>query len=218
MRRRHLDAGPALDRAPTTPEDLRTGLDARGRILEAGISMFADKGYVATSVREIVLAAGVTKPVLYYYFGSKEGLFRDIVQGAVQRQVEIIEAMRRSEGTFPERLCNLFAAVMKDAQENRALLGMIHGIIFGPKQGKPDYDFGVFHQRLALAVKALYVEGVDQGEAGAADPEVVVQIILALINHAIHLDFAFNGQTRPSLPLEMLRLALRGLIQGDDKK
>ena len=36
--------------------------------------LFAERGYDATSVREIVEAAGVAKPTLYYYFRSKEGL------------------------------------------------------------------------------------------------------------------------------------------------
>ena len=44
------------------------------KLLEAAVRLFAHKGYRATSTREIVEAAGVTKPMLYYYFQSKEGL------------------------------------------------------------------------------------------------------------------------------------------------
>lgn len=44
------------------------------KILQVGVHLMATKGYQATSTREIVEAAGVTKPMLYYYFGSKEGL------------------------------------------------------------------------------------------------------------------------------------------------
>ena len=41
--------------------------------------LFATRGYDATSVREIVEAAGVTKPTLYYHFGSKEGLAQAVL-------------------------------------------------------------------------------------------------------------------------------------------
>jgi AcrR family transcriptional regulator len=41
--------------------------------------LFADRGYEATSVREIVEAAGVAKPTLYYHFQSKEGLASALV-------------------------------------------------------------------------------------------------------------------------------------------
>src|SRR5262245_54612303 len=44
------------------------------KLLESAVRLFATKGYPATSTREIVEAAGVTKPMLYYYFQSKEGL------------------------------------------------------------------------------------------------------------------------------------------------
>ena len=41
-------------------------------ILQAAVRLFARKGYEATSTREIVEAAGVTKPMIYYYFKNKE--------------------------------------------------------------------------------------------------------------------------------------------------
>ncbi len=52
---------------------------ARTRLLEAGVKLFSEKGYANTSVREIVELAGVSKPILYYYFKSKEGMFRSIM-------------------------------------------------------------------------------------------------------------------------------------------
>lgn len=50
-----------------------------GQIRKTALSLFAHKGYTATSVNEIVESAGVTKPMLYYYFGSKEQLARHLV-------------------------------------------------------------------------------------------------------------------------------------------
>lgn len=44
------------------------------RILLAAARLFSQKGYAATTVREIVEASAVTPPSLYYHFGSKEGL------------------------------------------------------------------------------------------------------------------------------------------------
>jgi AcrR family transcriptional regulator len=48
--------------------------DMARHIARVAARLFASRGYDATSVREIVEAAGVTKPTLYYHFGSKEGL------------------------------------------------------------------------------------------------------------------------------------------------
>ena len=59
---------------------------ARKRLMVSAIGLFAEKGYASTSVREIVARAGVTKPVLYYYFKNKEGLLRSILDWASELQ------------------------------------------------------------------------------------------------------------------------------------
>src|SRR5262249_23178985 len=60
--------------------------------------VFAQNGYDATSVREIVEAAGVAKPTLYYYFRSKEGLAQALLNvpltnlvGALRKAVSTLE-------------------------------------------------------------------------------------------------------------------------------
>lgn len=49
------------------------------RLLDTALTLFAEKGYEAASVREIIEATGVTRPVLYYYCSSKENLFKRLV-------------------------------------------------------------------------------------------------------------------------------------------
>ena len=46
----------------------------RKRLMDAAFHLFTNRGYAATSVREIVEMAGVTKPSLYYHFESKDGI------------------------------------------------------------------------------------------------------------------------------------------------
>ena len=49
-------------------------MDNRELLLNTALELFHAKGYDAVGVQEIVDRAGVTKPTLYYYFGSKLGL------------------------------------------------------------------------------------------------------------------------------------------------
>ena len=70
----------------------------RERLLETAIAIFAEKGYAGTSVREIVEQAGVSKPVLYYYFQSKEGLFLAILEMAENMQKELLARVLKSAG------------------------------------------------------------------------------------------------------------------------
>ena len=49
-------------------------------ILTKALELFSERGYEGVSVIELTEAAGITKPTLYYYFGSKEGLFEAVCQ------------------------------------------------------------------------------------------------------------------------------------------
>jgi len=49
-------------------------------ILNKALELFSAKGYDGVSVSELTEAAGITKPTLYYYFGSKEGVFEAVCQ------------------------------------------------------------------------------------------------------------------------------------------
>lgn len=53
------------------------------RILQAAHDRFTHQGFANTAVREICEDAGVTAPVLYYHFGSKDGVFQAVVEDAL---------------------------------------------------------------------------------------------------------------------------------------
>lgn len=54
--------------------------NARQAIIENALELFSAKGYEGVSVSEITEASGITKPTLYYYFASKEGLFESVCE------------------------------------------------------------------------------------------------------------------------------------------
>ena len=57
-----------------------TGAQRRQRILDVAAELFAARGYHSTSVGEIAAAAGITKPVLYDHFASKQQLFVELME------------------------------------------------------------------------------------------------------------------------------------------
>jgi len=69
-----------------------TGAQRRAQLLDVGRELFAERGYDATSVEEVALRAGVSKPVVYEHFGGKEGLYAVVVDREVQRLLTSFEA------------------------------------------------------------------------------------------------------------------------------
>jgi AcrR family transcriptional regulator len=65
--------------------------EVAGHIMKVAARLFASQGFDATSVREIVEAAGVTKPTLYYHFGSKQGLAEELLR---RPHIELVGVLR----------------------------------------------------------------------------------------------------------------------------
>lgn len=53
--------------------------DNRRHLIQIACRLFADRGYDAVGVQELVTQAGVTKPTLYHYFGSKQGILEAVL-------------------------------------------------------------------------------------------------------------------------------------------
>ena len=73
----------------------------RRSILDAARTAFAERGYSGANVSEIVARARTTKPMVYYHFGSKEGLFAAVLE-EVYAGMREIEAGLQLSGMSPE--------------------------------------------------------------------------------------------------------------------
>ncbi len=65
-----------------------TGKERRQQLLDVGRSLFAERGFEATSTEEIAARAGVSKPIVYEHFGGKEGLYAVVVDREMQSLLE----------------------------------------------------------------------------------------------------------------------------------
>jgi AcrR family transcriptional regulator len=74
---------------PSRPDGKRV----RRNIIDAARALFAEKGYSGAKVDEIVIRARTTKPMIYYYFGSKERLFAAVLE-------DVYAGMRKIEGSL----------------------------------------------------------------------------------------------------------------------
>lgn len=72
-------------------------MDNREAIINSALKLFCKRGYDAVGVQEIVDQAGITKPTLYYYFGSKQGLLKEILTS----NSAILEKMLREAIEIP---------------------------------------------------------------------------------------------------------------------
>ena len=98
----------------------------RRQLVELGEELFLERGFAKASMDELARRAGVTKPVIYEQFGSKEGLFNACLEGlALRLATQIADAARA--GTDPEsRLRAGGLAFLRFATENRVAYELLY--------------------------------------------------------------------------------------------
>jgi AcrR family transcriptional regulator len=111
-------------------EDFRHGRVPRAvrerQLVELGEELFAERGFAKASMDELARRAGVTKPVIYELFGSKEGLFEACLEGLALRLAESIAEAARAEDGPEGRLRAGGLAFLRFAAENRVAYELLY--------------------------------------------------------------------------------------------
>lgn len=110
-------------------EDFKHGQVPRAvreqQLLELAEALFAERGYAGASMDELARRAGVTKPVVYELFGSKEGLFGACVDRSIERLATEIAAAVRAEDDPEARLRAGGLAFIRFAAGNRVAFDLM---------------------------------------------------------------------------------------------
>jgi TetR/AcrR family transcriptional regulator len=183
----------------------------RQRLLEGAAELFTQKGYAATTVREIVGAAGVTKPVLYYYFRNKEGIYLELMQGSFAKMDHLLTTSRADEGTVTQKVLRLCDRLYSLFREHVKVARVMYAIYYGPHQGAPFFDFDAYHSKFREALQRLMEEGMRKREFRKGNPEEMAWAVIGAVNVAMEVHL-----THPewALGTEGLSRVLKLIFQG----
>lgn len=168
--------------------------DARERLLSAALVQFTQRGYASTSVRELCEAAGVTKPVLYYYFKNKEGLYLELMDSSYALFESTLAELISRPGKASERLIHFCEGIFDISCEHKQVVRLIFSIYYGPPQGAPVYDFDRYYERIMEVIAMILQDGLAAGEIRCAD---VAEMTWAVLSH---LNIAIEEQLCPKEP------------------
>ncbi|MBP7864359.1 MAG: TetR/AcrR family transcriptional regulator [Acidobacteria bacterium] len=186
---------------------------ARERLLKAATEVFNRKGYAAASVSEIVADAGVTKPVLYYYFANKEGIYREIMETAFALFDEVLDRDYAHCPTVREKITALFDDVVDLFRRHLPVVRLFHAIYYGPPQGVPFIDFHAKHIKWNRVILDRVEEGVRRGEFLPLDPLDMTQALMAAVIYRLDLLLCPEIENYP-MPdhRRLLDIVFRGIL------
>src|SRR6185295_5003403 len=84
--------------------------EARARIAAAAEALFAARGYDGTVIRDIAKKAGFNSAMIHYYFGSKEALYRAILEAAASKVRALLVDTSSRAGSTRDRLASFVDA------------------------------------------------------------------------------------------------------------
>ena len=118
-------------------ESAQRNSGTREVILETAERLLAERGFAATSIRDIVGAAGISAPSLYHFFGSKENLLIELVTDRYTRYCDALEAQLSSASSALEVCQQLFEFALTNMAQEPKTAKFLFSIMFGPQQDIP---------------------------------------------------------------------------------
>ena len=167
------------------PSRKETESEGRERLLAAAVKLFAAKGYAATSVRDILKAAKVTAPVLYYHFGSKEGLFVGLLREGLETfEAEVKKALGEAT-TAAEKVsayCRVHVTVQRRFADHRRIA---EAVITGPPKAAPPFDIKGTFAGIVQQLADLVGAAVESGEFRPCDPITAALALLGAVEMTV---------------------------------
>ena len=166
----------------TTTGAVRAGSERRDEILAIAAQLFAERGFAATTVREIADAAGILSGSLYHHFDSKESMVDELVHDMLDR---VLAAYRRivAAGDAPEvalraLVREAFAAIATDRATVAVMVNEWNLFVKFPRFA--------YLRDIEEETERLWVSVIERGaRSGAFRPDVDPRMLYRMMRDSI---------------------------------
>lgn len=135
-------------------------MDNRQQILHCALQLFAARGYDAVGIQEIVDVAGITKPTLYHYFGSKRGLLDAVVREYADPFTQHIRQASAYQGDLTGTLTKIVSTAFQYARENPTFYRLHLALWFAPSESDALQTVAPIHEHLYTLIEAVFAQAV----------------------------------------------------------
>jgi AcrR family transcriptional regulator len=187
---------------------------ARERLLESAKILFSQKGYYATSVEDIVESAGFSKGTFYFYFKSKEELFKSLVEEMHLNIVKRLEGFLERDLPLEASLIEYAKVFLEDIYQNRHIAQIFLFQLVGTNEEfRKLYYTKIAHLRELLT--KMVDRAIQRGEINYKNAENIVNLYAGFLRMLV-LEYVFREKEPDlervkSLAQEGVKVLFRGL-------
>lgn len=177
----------------------------RGRILEAAIRIFADKGFYNAKVSEIARLAGVADGTIYLYFKSKDDLLISIFEDRMEQVNDNARAAVRGEGTPLEKLSRMLRLHLEMVEAHPLLAEVLTVELRQSTKFLKEYKHSKFGEFLKLLAQPIEDGQRDGSIRADLDAPLVARALFGAID-----ELALAWLLRPRASRDMSPRGARG--------
>jgi len=153
--------------------------DAARRLLVAAVEAFAERGYHATTTRDIAGRAGMSPAALYIHYKTKEELLHRISRIGHDKALDILRTAARREGTATERLAGAVSSFVRWHAGRRTTARVVQYELdaLGPAARA---EIVALRRQVDAEVRGIIDDGVAAGEFRVPDVQGTTLAVLSL--------------------------------------
>ena len=165
--------------------------NTRTQILKAALELFAARGFDGVGVQEIVDAAGVTKPSLYHYFGSKRGLLDAVIAAHAEALLRALKPAAAYHHDLPKSLHDVTAVCFGFAHQHPTFTRMMLSMQLAPPDSEAFQAVSAVNKAQAALVENMFLAAAQDHGNMQGRQRAYTATLLGMINTYITL--SFNG-------------------------
>lgn len=142
--------------------DTTTNDNSRADILNTAILLFSQKGYEGVGVQEICDNAGITKPTLYYFFKSKQGLLQAIADSKGAELLQRLSDAAVYEHDFLKSLTRILIAVIDFALAHPAFFNLHSVLLNAPDNAETEAVYAPLKQRFYSVFAEFFIKSANE--------------------------------------------------------
>ncbi|MBN2656371.1 MAG: TetR/AcrR family transcriptional regulator [Spirochaetales bacterium] len=133
-------------------------MDNRENIQKTALSLFAEKGYHAVGIQEIVNRAEITKPTLYHYFGSKEGLYLQCLERDFSPLLKELSRLASSEEDIFSKMQLILQYMLKNGKNHKDFIQTYLTLCSAPPLSEEIRIGGKFLNELERILEDMFID------------------------------------------------------------
>ena len=153
---------------------------------DVALDLFSRRGFHAVTIKDIAAATGLNTSLIYYYFGSKEDLFLQTVQVAVDRAFRQFEVLTQGH-TAPDQIIHDWIEThiaQRELIRKLVEIGLDYAKT-GNRVSRIDAALRQFYDRERAVLSRTIREGIAQGLFNPVDPEQITEFISTFLDGAM---------------------------------